>query len=130
MAVTLPSNYQNGGMTRVLITDAQERSVLAACRSLARRGYAVDAAASERPAATHWSRFSANRLWTSDPRAHPAEFVEQLARIVSGGDYDVLIPGTDASLLAISRGRDQLEPHVNLGLPAPQIVEGSLSKVA
>jgi transketolase len=68
-------------MSRVLITDAQERSVLAACRSLGRRGYAVDAAASERPAATHWSRFCANRLWTSDPKAQPAEFVEELRRI-------------------------------------------------
>ena len=117
-------------MTRVLITDAQERSVLAACRSLGRHGYVVDATASERPAVTHWSRFCANRLWTSDPKAHPAEFVAELSRIVSGEDYDVLIPGTDASLLAISRGREQVEPYVKVGLPAPEIVERSLSKVA
>jgi thioredoxin reductase/predicted ATP-grasp superfamily ATP-dependent carboligase len=116
-------------MTRVLITDAQERSVLAACRSLARNGYAVDAAASERPAVTHWSRFCASRLRTSDPKAHPAQFVEELARIVSAGRHHALIAGTDASLLAISRGREQLAPHVNLGLPAPEIVERSLSKV-
>ena len=117
-------------MTRVLITDAQERSVLAACRSLGRHGYVVDATASERPAVTHWSRFCAKRLWTVDPKAHPAEFVAELSRIVGGEDYDVLIPGTDASLLAISRGREQVEPHVKLGLPAPEIVERSLSKVA
>ena len=119
----------NGGMTRVLITDAQERAVLAACRSLGRRGYVVDAAASERPAVTHWSRFCANRLWISDPRAHPAEFVRELSRIVSGGAYDVLIPGTDASMLALSRGREQVEPFVKVGLPAHEIVERSLSKV-
>ena len=117
-------------MTRVLITDAQERSVLAACRSLGRHGYVVDATASERPAVTHWSRFCAKRLWTVDPKAHPAEFVAELSRIVGGEDYDVLIPGTDASLLAISRGREQVESHVKLGLPAPEIVERSLSKVA
>ena len=104
--------------------------MLAACRSLGRRGFTVGAAASERPAATHWSRFCANRLWTSDPRAHPGEFVEELSRIVSDGGYDVLIPGTDASLLAISRGREQVEPYVKVGLPAPEIVERSLSKVA
>src|SRR6476659_2794761 len=116
-------------MSRVLITDAQERSVLAACRSLGRRGYAVDATASERSAVTHWSRFCANRLWTSDPKAHPTEFVEELSRIVSGEAYDVLIPGTDASLLAISRGRERLQPYVKVGLPAPEIVERSLSKI-
>ena len=42
----------------------------------------------------------------------------------------MLIPGTDASLLAISRGREQVEPYVKVGLPAPEIVERSLSKVA
>src|SRR6266576_6332171 len=110
-------------MPRVLITDAQERSVLAACRSLGRWGYTVDAAASERPAATHWSRFCAHRFWTSDPKDDPAEFVEELRRIVIGADYDVLIAGTDVSLLAISRGRERLEPFVKLGLPAPEIVE-------
>jgi predicted ATP-grasp superfamily ATP-dependent carboligase len=117
-------------MARVLITDAQERSVLAACRSLARRGYAVDAAASERPAATHWSRFCADRFWTSDPKADPAGFVEELRQIVRGGDHDVLLAGTDASLLAISRRREYLEPYVRLGLPAPEAVERSLSKSA
>jgi FAD-dependent urate hydroxylase len=130
MAVTTPPRDLDGGMPRVLITDAQERSVLAACRCLGRHGYAVDAAASERPAATHWSRFCANRLRTSDPKAHPDEFVEELEQVVSAGDHDVLIAGTDASLLAISRGREHLEPHVNVGLPAPEIVERSLSKVA
>ena len=74
--------------------------MLAACRSLGRGGYTVAAAASERPAATHWSRFCANRLWTPDPMAEPAGFVEELRRIVRGGGYDVLLPGTDASLLA------------------------------
>jgi predicted ATP-grasp superfamily ATP-dependent carboligase len=112
-----------------LITDAQERSVLAACRSLGRRGWSVDAAGSERPAASHWSRFCANRLFTPDSRIDPGGFVEELRRIVASGDYDVLIPGTDASLLAISRGRERLEPFVRIGLPAPEAVERSLSKV-
>jgi cation diffusion facilitator CzcD-associated flavoprotein CzcO/predicted ATP-grasp superfamily ATP-dependent carboligase len=130
MAVTIPPETSKADRARVLITDAQERSVLAACRSLAQRGYAVDAAASERPAATHWSRFCANRFWTADPKAQPAEFVEELERIVSVGGYHVLIAGTDASLLAISRRREQLEPYVDPGLPAQEIVERSLSKVA
>ncbi len=85
--------------------------------------------ASDRPSPT--GRASApNACGPSDPKAHPAEFVAELSRIVGGEDYDVLIPGTDASLLAISRGREQVESHVKLGLPAPEIVERSLSKVA
>ena len=126
--MTTRSSYLSD-RSRVLITDAHERSVLAACRSLARGGYSVDAAASERPAATHWSRYCANRFRTSNPKSAPAVFVEELRRIVSGAGYDVLLAGTDASLLAISQGRERLEPFVTLGLPPPEIVERSLSKV-
>src|SRR5436309_1291368 len=77
----------------------------------------------------HWSRYCANRFWTSDPKSGPAAFVEELRQIVDEEDYDVLLAGTDASLLAISQGRERLEPFVSLGLPAPEVVERSLSKV-
>jgi predicted ATP-grasp superfamily ATP-dependent carboligase len=117
-------------MPRVLITDAEERSVLAACRSLGRRGYAVDVTASQRPATTHWSRFCSNRLRTSDPGLDSESFVEELSRIVKAGEYDLLIPGTDVSLLAISQSRERLEPYVKLGLPPHELVKRSLSKVA
>jgi predicted ATP-grasp superfamily ATP-dependent carboligase len=117
-------------MNRVLITDGQERSVLAACRNLRGAGYLVDAAASEHPAATHWSRFCGRRISVDDPKDDPTGFVEQLRAIVGGGGYDILIPGADASLLAISRNRERLEPFVTLGLPAPEIVERSISKAA
>lgn len=117
-------------MTRVLITDGHLRSVLAACRSLRRAGYSVAAAASEHPAATHWSRFCGKRLSITDPKGDPASFVEQLRAVVSGDEYEVLIPGTDASLLAISRHRERLQPLVRLGLPSPEVVERSLSRIA
>jgi predicted ATP-grasp superfamily ATP-dependent carboligase len=49
---------------------------------------------------------------------------------VGGRRYDLLLPGIDASLLAASRWRERLEPFVELGLPPPEHVERSLSKVA
>ena len=115
---------------RVLLTDAQDRSALAGCRSLHRAGYSVDALATSRPAAAHWSRFCDRRLVASDPREDQAGFVEELRDIVSTGSYRLLITGSDASLLAISRHREQFEPFVELGLPSAEVVDRCVSKQA
>jgi predicted ATP-grasp superfamily ATP-dependent carboligase len=118
------------GRPRVLITDAQDRSSLAGCRSLHRAGYTVHAVASSRPAAAHWSRFCDARLVASDPREDEAHFVDELSTIVRRSSYRLLVTGSDASLLAVSRHRERFEPFVELGLPAAVVVERCMSKQA
>jgi D-aspartate ligase len=115
---------------RVLITDAQDRSSLAGCRSLQRAGYAVDALATGRPAAAHWSRFCDRRLTATDPRGDQARFASELSDIVRSEQYGLLVTGSDASLLAISRHRERLEPFVELALPPADVVERCVSKPA
>lgn len=115
---------------RVLLTDAQDRSSLAGCRSLVRAGYSVDALATSRPAAAHWSRFCGRRLTASDPREDQARFVAELRNIVRSTSYRLLVTGSDASLLAISRHREHFEPFVELGLPPADVVERCVSKQA
>lgn len=115
---------------RVLLTDAQDRSSLAGCRSLHRAGYAVDALATSRPAAVHWSRCCDRRMTASDPREDAGRFVAELRDIVRSTSYRLLVTGSDASLLAISRHREQLAPFVELGLPAADVVERCVSKQA
>jgi predicted ATP-grasp superfamily ATP-dependent carboligase len=113
----------------VLITDAEKGSVLAACRGLSEAGYRVAAAAATRPAPAQWSRACSERLRVPDPRDAPA-FVERLEQLVRIRPYDVLLPGTEASLLAVSEHRGRLESHVELGLPSHEIVERCLDKLA
>ena len=120
----------NDSAPRVLLTDGQERSVLAACRSLRTAGYLVDAAASERPAPTHWSRSCDTRYTVADTLASPQQFVEDLRQIASAGRHSALVIGTDQSLFAVSRHRERLEPLVALGLPPPDAVARSLSNLA
>ena len=115
---------------RVLLTDAQDRSSLAGCRSLARAGYTVDALATSRPAAAHWSRFCDRRLTACDPRQSEGRFVAELRKIVSDRSYQLLVAGSDASLLAISRHRERIAPFVQLGLPTSDVVERCVSKWA
>ncbi len=113
---------------RVVVTDVETRGGLGACRSLRDAGYAVAGVASTRLAAGHWSRSCSERFTVSDPRRDPASFVAGLAAIVSRGGYDVLVLGSDASLLAVSPRRSSVEAHVRIGLPPDEVVGRVLDK--
>jgi len=115
-------------MSTVLLTDAEERAVLGACRGLTRAGYRVCAVARGRPAATHWSRSCAERVVLPDARRDAHDFVDRLEELVGTGRYAALIPGTDASLLAISEHRDRIGSSTRLGLPSREAVRRSVDK--
>jgi predicted ATP-grasp superfamily ATP-dependent carboligase len=114
---------------RVLITDAEERAVLGACRALRSSGYRVSAVGRLRPAATHWSRHCSERLRLPDPRQSVAAFVDGLEEVLHRKEYAVLIAGSDASLLAISEHRHRLEHLTRLGLPSHEVVRRSVDKL-
>jgi predicted ATP-grasp superfamily ATP-dependent carboligase len=113
---------------RVLVTDAQDRSMLAACRSLAAAGYTVSAAAGVRPAAGHWSRACRKRFHVPLPLHDPTGFVDGLAEILAREKHDVLMLGSDASVLTVSEHRDRLEHLVRLGLPSRDTVRRCVDK--
>jgi predicted ATP-grasp superfamily ATP-dependent carboligase len=66
----------------------------------------------------------------SDPRQDQGRFVAELSNIVRSTSYRLLVTGSDASLLAISRHRQRLEPFIELGLPPADVVERCVSKQA
>ena len=115
---------------RVLITDGEERSVLAASRGLALHGYAVTVTASDRFAVAHWSRTCARRVLVPSVASDVAAFLNTLVSIVSRVQHAVLLPGTDAALLAVSHARERLEPRVTMGLPSHAAVLRSTDKRA
>jgi predicted ATP-grasp superfamily ATP-dependent carboligase len=78
---------------------------------------------------THWSTCCDAKLLAPDPRADPAGFVAGLVDAVADGEYAMLLPGTEASVLAVSAARQELEPHVLLGLPPEGAVARALDKV-
>jgi predicted ATP-grasp superfamily ATP-dependent carboligase len=117
-------------IARVLVTDGEERSVLATCRGLRAAGYGVAVASSVTAAPAQWSRSCERRFRTPDPRRGRERFVAALERVLERREFDVLLPGTEASLLAVSEFRDRLEPLARLGLPPPDSVARSVDKVA
>jgi predicted ATP-grasp superfamily ATP-dependent carboligase len=115
---------------RVLATDAQERAVLATIRCLSLSGFCVTAAATSRAAPGLWSRAPVRRRLAPDPRTDVGAFIEKLELILRESPHDLLLAGTDASLLAISRHRDRFSPYVELGLPEHAVVLRALDKAA
>ena len=113
---------------RIVVTDAQERAVLAMIRCLATTGSRVTAVATTRAAPGLWSRGPQRRRVAPDPRASVDAFVTALEKIVADGGQDALLAGADASLLAISGNRERFAGRVELGLPSHEIVLRSLDK--
>lgn len=113
---------------RVLITNGEERSMLAVCRSLRLGGYDVTVASCTGLAVAQWSRACTRRLRVTDARHDTIRFVEQLGEELARHPYATLIAGSDSSLLAISRNREHLQKLTNLGLPTREAVERSLQR--
>ncbi len=113
---------------RVLITNAEERSMLATCRSLHRAGYQVTAASATTLAAAQWSRSCSRRLRLADACESSSRLVEQLREELTSHSYGTLIAGSDSALLAISQLRGRLETLTTLGLPSPSIVERAMHR--
>ena len=112
----------------MLVTDADERSALAACRGLAQAGYRVTAAAGVAPAAGHWSRSSHRRLTVPDPRQDPRGFLNGLQTALDQEQHSILLASTDLSTWLISENRERFEGLCRLAMPEREVVRASLDK--
>jgi predicted ATP-grasp superfamily ATP-dependent carboligase len=107
----------------VLLLDAGERSAVAACESLARAGYRVGAASSQRPAPAGWSRFCERRFDLPNPRLSAAAFARRVAEIAVAGKYRTVLACSEGSLWALSSARDEIEGSgLAVGLPPAEEV--------
>ncbi|HZF20095.1 MAG TPA: ATP-grasp domain-containing protein [Burkholderiales bacterium] len=113
---------------RIFVTDAQELAGLGAIRSLGRAGHEVVAGFPEglaRPASTY-SRYCAGHRSYPDPWHAQADFRTWL--IAQGAAYDLLLPISEAALVATSRCGSDLPESVKAILPPSHSLEFILSK--
>jgi predicted ATP-grasp superfamily ATP-dependent carboligase len=97
---------------RVLVTDAGAAAAVAVVRSLGRRGVTCVAgwhAASFPLAAT--SRFCAGVERLPDPMSQPDRYAAELVERVRRGDFDAVIPVSDAALAAAGPVRERIAEH-------------------
>jgi predicted ATP-grasp superfamily ATP-dependent carboligase len=97
---------------------------------LGRAGYDVVVAASEHPAPAHWSRACTERLSVVDPRQDPARFTEELERLAASRGVDMLLPGSDATLLALACHGDPSRSGIWSKIQSPNAIKRALDKVA
>jgi predicted ATP-grasp superfamily ATP-dependent carboligase len=114
---------------RVLLTDGEARWVLAAARGLRAAGYDVRVAASSRRAITLASSACARTMILPDPHEDGERFVAALEAELAADPVDILVPGNEASLRAVSGYRGRIEGRCRIDLPPHQVVVDALDKV-
>jgi predicted ATP-grasp superfamily ATP-dependent carboligase len=68
------------------------------------------------------------RIMLAGPNTDPEAYVERLSQVLRRGEYDMLVPGTELSLLPISEHRRLIEPYTRLGLPPHEVVLRAVDK--
>jgi len=104
---------------RVLITDGDERSSLAAARSLVRAGHLVHVAAPGPRSLAGVSRGVVAHAIGPDPLADAGEFARTVIGLVEREGIELLLPMTDPSVEALLERRADLPREV--GLPFPDL---------
>lgn len=123
----------------ILVTDAHELAGMGAIRSLGRAGHHITAAwsrtigseATSRPAAT-WSRFCRDAVTSPDPWQEQATYREWMQERVESGLFDVILPISEASIVALSTLREKglaCEKEPLLLMPSEAALTFALSKV-
>ncbi|MEN8374974.1 MAG: ATP-grasp domain-containing protein [Gemmatimonadota bacterium] len=94
----------------VIVTDGEQRASLAVVRSLGAAGWTVRVVAEARRSLAGASRFAASRHAARSPLRDPVGFLEELTEVVRKYRPSVVLPVSEAALLAVSRDPSRLAP--------------------
>jgi predicted ATP-grasp superfamily ATP-dependent carboligase len=105
-------------MSTVLVTDGEQRSALAAVRSLGRAGHRVLVCSPRRLCMAGASRFCVRHRQAPDPLSDPAGFVASVIDLIRSTNVEVILPMTEASLLAVLPERERF---AGVRIPFPDL---------
>jgi predicted ATP-grasp superfamily ATP-dependent carboligase len=103
-------------MASVLLTDGEQRATLAITRSLGCAGHTVYVCSSRAKSLAGASRYASADITVPDPLACSQEFTAAVTALLEQRRIDVLIPVTEAALLALLPLRDSIS-HVIVPFP-------------
>lgn len=113
---------------RILVTDADNRSALAATRSLGRRGDVVVVAGEHHPALASASRYCSARVTHPKPSQDPTGFVQAIVAAAREHAIDVVMPMTEVTTLLLTEYQSQLPQHCTLPFAATEVVAQASDK--
>lgn len=117
-------------MTRILITDGDNRSALAATRALGQLGHEVFVAADVSPSLASVSKYAAGFDAYQSPYLAPDQFVRDVAAILQARQIDVLLPMTEITTILLTRHRASLPQGVRIPFPDTDIVATAADKAS
>jgi predicted ATP-grasp superfamily ATP-dependent carboligase len=104
-------------MSRVLITDAGSRNVIAAIRSLGRQGIDVIAAEESRIAMGFFSKFCCERLIYPSPKKEPEKWLDWLLKEISRRRYEMIMPIDDDTVSITAKNKAKIQEYTKVPLP-------------
>lgn len=113
---------------RILITDGEQRSALAAVRSLGRAGHRVSVCSSRPAPLAGASRYAEVAFQVPDPSRDPQGFVAGVEALVNREKIDLLLPMTDVSVPLLIGLRDR-HPGLTIPLPDPATYRNISDKI-
>ncbi|MDP9203239.1 MAG: ATP-grasp domain-containing protein [Gemmatimonadota bacterium] len=93
----------------MLVTDGEQRAALASVRALGRAGYEVHVCSARTSSISGASRFCSRSYKVADPLRDPGSFVADVKRLAASTKADVLLPVTEAALLAVLPHRESFD---------------------
>jgi len=104
-------------VAKILVTDGEHRSALAVVRSLGQAGHEVSVCSVKRRPLAGASRYCRASFSVTDPLGDVARFRKDVSAI-DGGRFDLVIPTTDVSTVALSSDPGWRGPRVAAPEPA------------
>ena len=115
---------------KILVTDGEGRSSLAATRSLGRQGYTVLVCGSSARTLASSSRYCHQGVAVPDPNKNSGAYAEAICNLAFKEGIDVILPMTEQSIYLLNPGRSCLPKATILACPGPEQVYNLSNKVS
>lgn len=112
-----PFTARQPALATILVTDGEQRSTLAAVRSLGRAGHRVLVSSASGRSLAAASRFSADEVRVPDVLEDTGAFARAIHRVVAETGCDLVIPMTDPSAVALLEAAETVGPEARASLP-------------
>jgi D-aspartate ligase len=125
----MKSEHGKNHKVPVIVSGNDNVNNLGVVRALGRHGIKTILISSNRQDIVRYSRYTTERLNYPDPRESEDKYIESLLNYGrQKKDKAVIIPTTDAAIMALSRHKDKLEPYFLLPFPNFEVVEKLVNK--
>ena len=115
---------------KILITDGDNRSSLAATRSLGRKGHMIIATGSKDKSLSSVSRYCANGCSVPDPLFSGVDYQNTILKLIMNEEIDVVFPMTEASIFLLNQIRNDLPSNVILCCETAEKMKAVSDKVS